>query len=74
MRVYLFVTLLLLLTGCGQSTTSATVIPLTPPAERYWLNTASDVRHNARCKHFNATKKGRFCTATEGTPCRHCGG
>ena len=40
----------------------------------YWLNTASDVRHNERCEHFQKTKRGRLCTADEGKPCGICGG
>lgn len=40
----------------------------------YWLNTASDVRHNEKCEHFQKTKRGRLCTADEGKPCGICGG
>lgn len=44
------------------------------PAGQYWLNTSSDKRHNATCRNFNNTKRGRFCTATEGVACGICGG
>ena len=47
------------------------------PSEKemlYWLNTASNVRHNQRCEHFQKTKRGRLCTADEGKPCGICGG
>ncbi|MBI1248749.1 hypothetical protein GC197_13025 [bacterium] len=40
----------------------------------YWLNTSSNVRHNAGCKHFGKTSRGKYCTATEGKPCGICGG
>ncbi len=40
----------------------------------FWLNTSSGVRHNQRCEHFQKTKKGRFCSATEGKACGICGG
>jgi endonuclease YncB( thermonuclease family) len=48
----------------------------TPPSKdaRYWLNTSSNVRHNAKCEHFGKTKRGRECTATDGKPCGICGG
>lgn len=39
-----------------------------------WLNTTSNVRHNQSCKHFENTKRGRACTASEGKPCGMCGG
>lgn len=44
------------------------------PAERYWLNTSTGVRHNAGCQHFANTKRGRFCGANEGRGCGICGG
>ena len=40
----------------------------------HWLNTSSDVRHNAGCQYFKNTKKGRACTANEGKACGTCGG
>jgi endonuclease YncB( thermonuclease family) len=49
-------------------------LPPTAPTERFWLNTSSDVRHNAGCKHFGTTKKGRYCGANEGKACGTCGG
>jgi endonuclease YncB( thermonuclease family) len=54
--------------------------PTTPAADappmvaRYWLNTASGVRHNERCEHFRNTKQGRLCVSTEGKACGKCGG
>lgn len=39
----------------------------------HWLTTSSGKRHNQSCKNFQVTK-GRSCTATEGTPCKTCGG
>ena len=41
---------------------------------KYWLNTDSNIRHNARCKYFNNTKAGRFCGPTDGRACKLCGG
>jgi hypothetical protein len=40
----------------------------------YWLNTKSNVRHNAGCRWFGHVKNGRACTASEGEPCGMCGG
>ncbi len=44
------------------------------PAEKYWLNTSSNVRHNSSCKHFGTTKRGRYCKSTDGKACGICGG
>ncbi|RCS52647.1 hypothetical protein DTL42_07350 [Bremerella cremea] len=46
--------------------------PTTPT--KFWLNTSSGVRHNASCKHFGKTKRGKYCNAEEGKPCSICGG
>jgi hypothetical protein len=43
-------------------------------AGTYWLNINSDKRHNATCRNFKNTKRGRFCIATEGEACGICGG
>lgn len=40
----------------------------------YWLNTSSNIRHNASCRYFRQTTHGRSCTSSEGTPCSTCGG
>ncbi len=48
--------------------------PPATPAGKYWLNTSSGVRHNAGCKNFNNTKRGRWCDADDGKPCGICGG
>jgi micrococcal nuclease len=40
----------------------------------YWLNTASNVRHNSTCENFKNTKRGRICSKDEGTACGRCGG
>jgi micrococcal nuclease len=39
-----------------------------------WLNTSSNVRHNASCQYFKNTKKGRLCGPNEGKACGACGG
>ncbi len=44
------------------------------PATEFWLNTSSNVRHNPSCEHFKKSKNGRYCSETEGKPCRICGG
>jgi hypothetical protein len=44
------------------------------PALSYWLNTETDVRHNAGCRWYKKTKSGRPCTADDGEPCGQCGG
>lgn len=46
--------------------------PMTPT--QFWLNTTSGVRHNASCKHFGKTKRGKYCHAEDGKPCSICGG
>ncbi len=46
--------------------------PMTPT--QYWLNTSSGVRHNASCKYFGKTKRGKYCSADDGKPCGICGG
>ena len=43
-------------------------------ATGFWLNTSSGVRHNAACKHFAKTKRGKYCDADDGRPCGICGG
>lgn len=43
-------------------------------ARSYWLNTSSNTRHNAGCKHYRSTKSGRPCSAGEGKACGICGG
>ncbi len=40
----------------------------------FWLNLSSGVRHNAECKHYGKTSRGKYCTADEGKPCGMCGG
>ncbi len=40
----------------------------------YWLNTNSDVRHNAGCRWYHNTKEGRQCGSNEGRACKICGG
>ncbi len=40
----------------------------------YWLNTASNVRHNSTCDSFKNTKRGRLCSKDEGKACGRCGG
>ncbi|PQO33019.1 thermonuclease family protein [Blastopirellula marina] len=44
------------------------------PPTQFWLNSSSGVRHNASCKHFGKTKRGKYCGAEEGKPCGICGG
>jgi hypothetical protein len=39
----------------------------------HWLTSSSSKRHNASCRYFQSSK-GRPCTATEGIPCKICGG
>lgn len=49
--------------------------PSVQPAQKtHWLNTSSDVRHNASCRWFGNTKNGRYCQANEGQACGTCGG
>jgi hypothetical protein len=40
--------------------------------KKYWIST-SGKRHNENCKYFE-NSKGKLGTATDGTPCKVCGG
>jgi endonuclease YncB( thermonuclease family) len=40
----------------------------------HWLNTSSNVRHNAGCQYFKNTKRGRACGPDDGKACGTCGG
>lgn len=44
------------------------------PSLGYWLNENGNVRHNAGCRYYENTKRGRACSASEGKPCGICGG
>ncbi len=63
-------------TGVSPTSTKQRENPKTQPATaaKHWLNTSSSVRHNASCKYFAKTKRGRYCSATDGKPCGICGG
>ena len=41
---------------------------------KLWLNTSRNTRHNSKCASFANTKRGRFCTASEGRACGSCKG
>lgn len=54
---------------------SKTGSPLaTGGGKTHWLNTSGNVRHNSSCRWYGATKRGRYCGATEGRACGICGG
>lgn len=40
----------------------------------YWLNTATNKRHNQKCVYYKNTVQGKSCMAKEGVPCGLCGG
>lgn len=67
-------------TGGTPATTDAlpTITPKSEapdaPRGQFWLNTGSNVRHNAKCKNFSNTKRGRFCGPNDGKACGICGG
>lgn len=48
--------------------------PAEPAVKKFWLNASSNIRHNESCEHFNNTKKGRFCSESDGKACGKCGG
>jgi hypothetical protein len=50
---------------------TATGAPLPAGAAAQFSLSGSGLRHNNRCRYFNAAK---LCPATEGTPCKICGG
>lgn len=39
----------------------------------YWLTKSSGKRHGRTCRYYQTTA-GRFCSPTDGTPCKTCGG
>ena len=41
---------------------------------RYWLNSATGVRHNADCLYYGKTKRGGPCGPDDGLACGLCGG
>lgn len=43
-------------------------------AERYWINSSSNVRHNSSCRYYGNTKKGYYTTKKVGKACGICGG
>lgn len=44
------------------------------PIKPYWLNTNSNSLHNASCKWYGNTKKGRYISEPDGMDCGICGG
>lgn len=50
------------------------VQPASQVEQAYWINTKSGIRHNRNCKWFGNTVNGRPCGATDGRPCKQCGG
>jgi hypothetical protein len=54
-----------------KSTPAATGTPLPAGAAAQFSLSGSGLRHNNRCRYFNAAK---LCPPTEGTPCKICGG
>jgi micrococcal nuclease len=47
--------------------------PATDQTQGYWLTTASNTRHNSKCRYYEKTK-GRPCGPNEGKACKICGG
>jgi len=52
-------------------TPTATGMPLPAGAAAQFSLSSSGLRHNNRCRYFNAAK---LCPSNEGTPCKICGG
>ncbi len=46
----------------------------TDGALSHWLNSSSNVRHNASCRWYKNTKSGHMCGPNDGKPCGKCGG
>ncbi len=55
-------------------TSSSSASKPASPISGYWLNTASNVRHNSNCRYFKNTRQGRICTKNDGRACKTCGG
>jgi endonuclease YncB( thermonuclease family) len=45
-----------------------------PAISYHWLNSSSGVRHNASCRWYSNTVRGRSCGSGEGSACGICGG
>ena len=43
-------------------------------AEKYWINTNSDTRHNSKCRYYGKTKSEYYTNQKIGNPCKICGG
>lgn len=41
-------------------------------ATGYWLNLNGNKRHTSKCRWYNNTSRGRFCTVDEGMPAGCC--
>ena len=68
-------------TLAAQSQSSPTSQIETTPAPKtqtyeqgYWLNSATDVRHNRSCRWFGNTTTGKPCGPDQGRACKECGG
>ncbi len=61
----------------GLSITKGPAVPNSVKASTelmHWLNTSSNVRHNAGCRWYGKTKLGHKCGEDEGKACGICGG
>lgn len=55
----------------ASTTTTPSAGGSTPPAATGWSLSKSGTRHNAKCRYFDS---GTACQATDGKPCKICGG
>lgn len=58
--------------GLEVESTESRVQRAAATGKQYWLNTSSNKRHTARCRYFENTSKGRYCSAKEGEPAGCC--
>jgi endonuclease YncB( thermonuclease family) len=60
--------------GTKPRTAKANTAQKAEPAEKFWLNSGTGVRHNSSCQWFGNTKNGRYCGPNDGRGCKICGG
>ncbi|MBN1646538.1 MAG: hypothetical protein JW874_00775 [Spirochaetales bacterium] len=48
--------------------------PKAQPHAKYWIDSDTNIRHNASCRFYGHTKHGYFTNKRIGKRCKYCGG